>query len=77
MPAPPSITKRFIYCLLSVGGGSEQLSREHVEFQALVCICALSSVFSPLAPLGKKKINPVLLTRLVMEPSPKYSFWHL
>lgn len=58
-------------CVLSVGGDSEQLSRDSIEFQELVCVCVLSPL--PLAPLGKKKINLLLLTRLVMGPNPKYS----
>lgn len=49
-------------CVLSVGGGSEQFSRDLTEFQALV----------PPSPrsVGKKKINRSA-NRLVMEPNPK------
>lgn len=63
-------------CVLSVGGDGVQLSRDSIEFQDLVCVC-VCAFSAPPRSVGKEKINLLLLTRLVMEPNPEYSFCHL
>lgn len=42
-------------CVLSVGGDSEQLSRDSIEFQELVCVCAFSA---PPRSVGKEENKP-------------------
>ena len=63
------IVKTLSNCSLAVGGDSAQFSRDSTtEFHELVC------VLPPRSPLVKKKINLLLLTRLVMEPTLKCRF---